>query len=163
MNEPAGSPSILQRLLALMPDPALRTKAGLFAMVGVVNASVDFAVFAFCHLYLGLGLVIANILSWVVAVTGSYVLNSTITFAAESGRVLRVKDYLSFAASQAAGLLANTVTVVALSYLVPVLVAKFLAIGVSFLVNFSLTHFVVFPAHRAGAPETARKSEPADR
>jgi len=163
MNEPSGSPGLLQRLLALMPDPAVRTKAGLFAMVGVINASVDFAVFAFCHLYLGLGLVAANILSWVVAVTGSYVLNSTITFAAESGRVLRVKDYLSFAASQAAGLIANTATVVALSYLVPVLVAKFLAIGVSFVVNFSLTHFVVFPARRAGVPETTKDRETVDR
>jgi hypothetical protein len=42
------------------------------------------------------------------------------------------------------------------SYAVPVLIAKLLAIGASFVVNFSLSHFVVFPAHRArlsGKPE----------
>ena len=39
---------------------------------------------------------------------------------------------------------ANTVTVLVLSYAVPVLIAKLFAIGVSFVVNFSLSHFIVF-------------------
>ena len=46
--------------------------------------------------------------------------------------------------SQVAGLVANTATVLAASYFMPVLIGKVLAIGVSFLVNFSLSHFVVF-------------------
>ena len=82
--------------------------------------------------------------SWAVAVTGSYVVNSLTTFAHESGRKLRAKDYASFALSQVAGLVANTTTVLIASYFMPVLIGKLLAIGVSFLVNFSLSHFVVF-------------------
>ena len=35
-------------------------------------------------------------------------MNSLITFAAESGRQLRLRDYVTFAASQAGGLVANT-------------------------------------------------------
>ena len=51
--------------------------------------------------------------------TGSYVLNSTITFAHESGRKLTAKSYFDFALSQVAGFLANTGTVWCLVELLP--------------------------------------------
>ena len=139
----------LERAKTLLRDRGFREKAMKFAMVGVVNSGVDYGVFAVAYLYFGLNLVLANAVAWLVANTGSYVLNSFFTFAAESGRVLRLRDYLGFLASGVAGFLANTATVVILSYVMPVMVAKLIAIGVSFLVNFSLTHFVVFPAKRA--------------
>ena len=41
-------------------------------------------------------------------------------------------------------MIANTAVLVVLSYSIPVLAAKLLAILASFLVNFSLSHFVVF-------------------
>jgi putative flippase GtrA len=88
--------------------------------------------------------VLANIVSWSVAVSGSYVMNSLTTFAKESGRELRLNSYARFALSQVAGLCANTITVLVASYFMPVLIGKALAIGASFLVNFSLSHFVVF-------------------
>jgi putative flippase GtrA len=127
-----------------------------FALVGVVNATVDFCVYSFARFYLGLPLVAANLMSWSVAVSGSYIMNSKFTFAAESGSKLSFSRYAAFAVSQVGGLIANTATVLALSYVMPELVAKVLAIGVTFLVNFSLSHFVVF---RRGAPaETAPPS-----
>jgi putative flippase GtrA len=67
-----------------------------------------------------------------------------ITFAAESGRRLSIKSYLTFAVTQVAGFLANTATVLLASLFIPVWAAKLLAIGASFAVNFSLSHFVVF-------------------
>ena len=76
--------------------------------------------------------------------SGSYVMNSTITFAAESGRKLRRRDYLTFVASGVAGMIANTVVLVAAAQAMPVWAAKGLAILASFVVNFSLSHFVVF-------------------
>jgi putative flippase GtrA len=143
----------------VFPDPGRRAvalKAASFALVGVINASVDFGMFSFFYFYLGFPIVVANLTSWLVAVSGSYVMNSMTTFAAESGRKLRLKSYATFLLAQVAGLVANTATV----YLVPkvigsmlridpaltslVLVGKLLAIGSSFLVNFSLSHFVVF-------------------
>ena len=42
------------------------------------------------------------------------------------------------------GLVASTATLVLAATVMPVLYAKLLAIGVSFLVNFSMSHFVVF-------------------
>jgi putative flippase GtrA len=132
------------RVVAAWHERAIVLKAMSFAAVGLVNSAVDFGVFFFAYYELKLPIVTANVMAWIVAVTGSYVMNSLTTFARESGRELRPKAYLSFVLSQAAGLVANTTTVLIASYFMPVLVGKLLAIGVSFLVNFALSHFVVF-------------------
>jgi putative flippase GtrA len=73
-------------------------------------------------------------------------MNSTITFATESGRKLAFDRYIGFALSQFAGFLANTLTVWCMVELahVPAWGGKLVAIFVSFAVNFSLSHFVVF-------------------
>jgi putative flippase GtrA len=142
---PANPP---RRLAEAWRDRALVLKAVSFALVGVVNFAVDFGVFSFTYLHLKWPIIAANVAAWLIAVSGSYVMNSLITFAAESGRQLRLKDYATFALSQTGGLVANTATVLALAYFIPVLLAKALAIGVSFLVNFSLSHFVVFRRRR---------------
>jgi putative flippase GtrA len=127
-------------------DRAIMLKALSFGMVGIVNFAVDFGIFSFGYYVLKWPIVAANVVSWAIAVSGSYVMNSLITFAAESGRQLRFRDYVTFAASQIGGLVANTATVFALAYFMPVLLAKALAIGASFLVNFSLSHWLVFRA-----------------
>ena len=135
---------LIQRLRQGWEARAIHLKALSFALVGVVNSAVDFSVFTFGYYVLNLPIIAANVCAWAVAVTCSYVLNSQITFAAESGRQLRLKDYTTFFISQIGGLIANTTTVYVLSRFVHVLVAKLLSIGVSFMVNFSLSHFVVF-------------------
>jgi len=132
------------RLLTAWHERAIVLKALSFAIVGVVNSAVDFGVFSFAYYYLALPIITANVASWIVAVSGSYVMNSLTTFARESGRELTVKAYAGFAFSQVAGLVANTATVFIASYFVPVWIGKLFAIGASFLVNFSLSHFVVF-------------------
>ncbi len=139
------------RLLTAWHERAIALKAASFAVVGLVNSAVDFGVFSFAYYYLALPIVSANILAWLVAVTGSYVMNSLTTFARESGRELTFKAYAGFAVSQVAGLVANTTTVLIASYFVPVLIGKVLAIGASFLVNFSLSHFLVFRKRRDAA------------
>jgi putative flippase GtrA len=135
---------LARRALDAWHQRAIVLKALSFAVVGLVNSAVDFGVFSFAYYYLALSIVAANVLAWIVAVTGSYVMNSLTTFARESRRVLTLKAYAGFAASQIAGLVANTATVLIASYFMPVWIGKVLAIGVSFLVNFSLSHFVVF-------------------
>ena len=90
------------------------------------------------------GIIASNVVAWCVAVTGSYVMNSMTTFAAESGRKLTWRAYFTFAASGLLGLLADTVTLLIAKNFVPVMVAKLLAIGAAFVVNFSMSHFVVF-------------------
>ena len=136
--------AVRRRLSEAWQDRAVTLKAVSFALVGVVNFAVDFGVFSFGYYVLGLPIIAANVVSWMIAVSGSYVMNSLITFAAESGRQLRLRDYATFVLSQTGGLIANTTVVFIASFFMPVLVGKALAIGASFLVNFSLSHFVVF-------------------
>jgi putative flippase GtrA len=93
-------------------------------------------------------LVIANVNSWLVAVSCSYAMNSFVTFAAESGRRLRWKDYGTFVASGILGAVANTVALVIAAQFMPVLAAKGCAILAGFGVNFSMSHFVVFRSRR---------------
>lgn len=155
------------RIIAAWHERTVVLKAVSFAAVGVVNAAVDYGVF-----FLALGtlsawpsiiafatllsdscrcmnaetwiIIPANVIAWFVAVSGSYVMNSYTTFARESGRKLRWRDYGSFAVSGIAGVIANTTTVVIAAQFVPVWAAKLIAILVGFVVNFSLSHFVVF-------------------
>ena len=147
---PASLRTIFDRLTVAWHERAIALKAASFGLVGIANSAVDFGVFSFCYYYIGLPLIVANTLAWVVAVTGSYVMNSTITFAAESGRRLGVRSYFAFVVSQVAGFFGNTITVWCLVTLlfVPAWVAKVAAILVSFVINFSLSHFVVFRQRR---------------
>ena len=156
MRFPAPIDNLLQRLLPAWVDRETLAKAVSFGLIGCVNATVDFVVFSIGYFYFGLPIIAANIISWCVAVTNSYVLNSMITFAAESGRRLSVKAYLTFAATQIGGLVANTITVVVASYFIPVVFAKIIAIGASFVVDFTLSHLVVFRRRQ----ETTRQETP---
>src|SRR5713101_3859971 len=142
-------------------------KAISFALIGVINVAVDTSVFLLTYSYLRshaaalrpldalaqwcgctsrdtLVLVTANIIAWVVAVSCSYAMNSFITFAAESGRRLRWRAYGTFVASGILGAIANTTALVIAAHFMPVLAAKGCAILVGFVVNFSMSHFVVF-------------------
>jgi len=138
--------NLRERLRVAWAERAVALKAVSFALIGVVNSAIDFAVFSFAYYFLALPILVTNTMAWVVAVIGSYVMNSTITFATESGRKLGFDRYIGFALSQFAGFLANTLTVwcmVELAHL-PAWGGKLVAIFVSFAVNFSLSHFLVF-------------------
>ena len=145
---PAPLQNIFDRLVVAWHERAIALKAISFALVGVVNTAIDFSVFWTTFTYLHWPLVLANVLAWLVAVTCSYAMNSFITFGPESGRILRWRDYASFAASGIAGMVSSTTTLFVLSYFVPILIAKLVSIIVSFAVNFSLSHFVVFRVRR---------------
>jgi putative flippase GtrA len=155
MKLPGPLDRLLRRLDQAWQDRAVSLKAASFAVVGVVNTLIDLAVFLVAYNVLGLALIPANVLAWLVAVSGSYVMNSFITFAAESGRQLRWRSYGVFVASGVAGVIANTTTLVVASYWMPVLAAKLLAIAASFVVNFSLSHFVVFRTRERQAERSA--------
>jgi putative flippase GtrA len=174
-------PPVAMRLSVHRSKRTLSVKAISFALIGVVNTLVDYCVFlgaraVFSRLPAAqalfetvsascrcadpttVSLIAANMVSWTIAVTGSYVMNSSITFAAESGRKLRWRSYLVFIASGIVGWLANTATLVFAAQVIglPVWLAKGIAILASFVVNFSLSHFIVF---RVRAKPTANARE----
>jgi putative flippase GtrA len=80
-------------------------------------------------------------------------MNSFITFAAESGGQLKWRAYGTFVASSIVGAFANTCALVLIAQVMPVWFAKACAILVSFLVNFSMSHFVVFRRRVEPTPE----------
>lgn len=152
---------------------AVSLKAASFALIGVVNTAVDYSVFllaraVYQHAAAALAgfawlaaacrcgtpdtllLIAANVSSWAVAVSSSYILNSSITFAAESGRQLRLSRYAGFVVSGIVGLIANTAALLfaAQILLLPVWLAKACAILASFVVNFSISHYVIFRVKR---------------
>ena len=145
--------ALLDRMLTAWHERAIVLKALSFGMIGLVNTAVDLGIFFVAYGMAHLPLVPSNLIAWAVAVSCSYVMNTYVTFARESGRKLRWRDYGSFVLSGVAGVIANTTTLVVLSYWIPVLGAKLAAIGISFLVNFSLSHFVVFRPRKAPAPD----------
>jgi putative flippase GtrA len=135
------------QLTSLIPiSRPLVAKIASFATIGVGNTLIDFGVFTFAYKVLELPLVPSNVLAWLVAVSVSYVMNSLITFHAESGRALNRKGYLTFVASGILGVIAATTVLVVLAYFMPVLVAKLASILAGFVVNFTMAHFVVFRA-----------------
>jgi putative flippase GtrA len=149
------------RVVAVVePRIAFVRKAVSFGLVGVVNSLVDFGIFWLGAWKFGLPLVAANTLSWTIAVSCSYVMNSLFTFAAESGRRLSWRSYVTFVVSGVAGLVANTATLIIAAKLAPLVLAdapaqlaaaKACAIFASFVVNFSLSHFIVFRRRPATA------------
>jgi putative flippase GtrA len=160
------------RTMAMVePHLDMLRKAVSFALIGVINVLIDYTVFLLAWSYIdatpwaqrpldafaeacecvspkSIVLIAANTISWLVAVSGSYVMNSHITFAAESGRQLRWKSYGTFLASGVLGAVINTTTLVVAARFMPVLAAKGVAILAGFVVNFTMSHFVVFRTRR---------------
>src|SRR5437763_5063449 len=144
MSPPASAGSLLERFAAAWRERAVALKAVSFALVGLVNTAVDAAVFFPMLAYVTPSLVVANVTAWFIANTGSYVMNSFTTFSAETGGRLRLKHYAGFVGSGIVAVTASTITVVIAAKFMPVWAAKGIAILVSFAVNFSMTHFVLF-------------------
>jgi putative flippase GtrA len=144
VNEPAPAASLLERLRAAWRERTVALKAISFAVVGLVNTAVDATIFFLLLAYVTPSLAIANITAWFIANTGSYVMNSFTTFSAETGGRLNLRHYAGFVGSGMVAVTASTITVVLAAKFMPVWAAKAVAILVSFAVNFSITHFVVF-------------------
>ena len=87
--------SLTHRIGAMWHSRPVALKMFSFAVIGVGNTVIDLSVFTFAYKVLELPLVGSNVLAWLVAVSGSYVMNTNITFRAELwGCILRGKDYL---------------------------------------------------------------------
>lgn len=153
--------NLLHRLRAAWHERIFILKAASFASVGAVNAAIDFAVFWVAVQQFDVPLIPANVMSWLVAVSNSYVMNSFITFARESNRQIDLRSYFKFLGAGLAGLAINTTVLVTAVELTPQLIAdpvlqlaaaKATAILAAFLVNFSLSYYVVFRKRSGDVP-----------
>jgi len=118
-----------------------------FAVVGVFNTIIDFVVFLLLtrliHFF-GEHVLYANIISFSVAVTNSYLLNRRWTFRSKDTE--RVKQYIRFFSINATGLGVNTLLLYLFVYHAHLydVIAKALAIGITLFWNFFLNKWLVF-------------------
>ncbi len=113
-------------------------------MVGAVNTAVDISLFAVFFYVLDWHLLLANAGGFIVAVTVSYVLNKTWTFADPSRGREAVRRGLAFMAVAVGGLGIGSLAIWLAALVVPPILAKFASIGATFLWNFTVSRRWVF-------------------
>ena len=141
--------SLFQKVVEAWRTRALPAKAVSFALVGIVNTLIDANVFAIAYGIVGIPLIPANGLAWLVAVSFSYAANAMTTFGPESGQMLTIRDYLRFVMSGVVGGLVATTALVIAAKSSPVIIAKLISIFTGFVANFLLSNFFVFRSKRA--------------
>lgn len=116
------------------PPRSLGSKAIRFGLVGIVNTITDIA--AFAMLLAVLPPLAANVLSWLIAVSLSYVLNSRWSFERD-GTVPELRSFIRFAGLGALiSLGISSGAIVALTGLIGVWPAKLLGVAVAAVLNF---------------------------
>jgi len=128
------------------PFGRLSFKATSFALVGGLNTVLDTSIFFLLLAYVTSSIAAANVGAWLTVIVWSFVMNSFTTFSAETGAKPRLRHFPGFVGSGIMAVTASTIAIVLAAMVMPVWAAKALAILVSFTVNFSITHFLVFPA-----------------
>jgi putative flippase GtrA len=117
----------------------------LFASVGAINTLIDFASFLLLYDVVGLGVVPSNVAAFAIAVTNSYVLNRTLTFADRSSGARLHSTGAKFVAIALVGLAVSTAIVYATSLFMHPLFGKPLASLASLFIGYVGSHLFVFP------------------
>lgn len=116
-----------------------------FGLVGLVNTSVDFAIFLLLYRGLDADPLAANCIAFLIAVTNSYLLNRHWTFRASSAP-LSMANYARFLVVNSGGLVIGTLAILLLKGLLLVEWAKLIAAGLTLIWNFSTSKLLVFKA-----------------
>jgi putative flippase GtrA len=87
---------IVSQITAAWRSRTIVAKLFSFATIGVVNVAVDLIVFSMAYRLLHLPLVPSNVIAWAIAVSGSYAMNTKITFGRETGGAFSWEHYLRF-------------------------------------------------------------------
>jgi putative flippase GtrA len=136
--------SVLPKIVDAWSRRTVLAKLFCFASIGIVNVAVDVCIFTVAFKFVGLPLIVSNVTSWFVAVTGSYAMNTKITFGLETGGALSVRRYLRFVLSGIAGVIVSTTVLVLTSHHTGIPTAKLASILAGFGINFCMSHFFVF-------------------
>jgi putative flippase GtrA len=130
-----------------------------FGMVGVIGFLIDAGVL-YLAIAFGLGLYLGRALSYLVAVTATWILNRRYTFRQSASNAGLWRQWARFGISQLSGATVNLGSYALLVHWVP-LVARHPVLGVAagslsgLVVNFSVARMYVF-SHRRQPPSAAR-------
>lgn len=115
-----------------------------FAVTGILNTALDFAVFSALVFVADLHIIAANAVAFLVAVSFSYIVNKKWTFSGRSSGQNMLSEWIRFIVISVGGFILATVILYMLVPMLPVLVAKIIATGASFLWNFLLVRFHIW-------------------
>ncbi len=114
-----------------------------FAIVGVVNTAIDFAVFYALYDVYEVNFVFAHILAFFVALVNSFIFNALWTFKSLKTDQL-IRQALSFFVIGVIGLSLSTLCIYIASAYINVYIAKIMATLVSLIWNYSASWLFVF-------------------
>lgn len=129
-----------------------------FAAIGVINTALDISAFVCLYELADFGVISANIVAFLLAVTCSYVLNRLITF---SDRTLirgTMGTFVRFLGVAIVAMTLSTVIVYAISMVMYPLIGKLVATAVSTLVNYVGANRLVFDGYKGARSDTDQRS-----
>ena len=120
------------------------SEIGRFAVVGTINLGIDLAVFSILYYLLGAHILVANTIAYALATINSYLMNKFWTFASRSDEKVTSSEFARFVAFNLGGLAVSNLTVFVFAKIVPAIVAKLGAVGVTFVWNYLTIRRFVF-------------------
>jgi putative flippase GtrA len=115
-----------------------------FGAIGVMNTLIDCTFFGFFVGFLQWKIVPANIVSFCVGATNSYVMNGLITFKSKRGTLGDVQQIGRFACVTVLVLALSTVSVSLLAKIINLLPAKLISVAVAVMFSYLLQRYFVF-------------------
>ncbi|NTV62856.1 MAG: GtrA family protein [Oscillochloris sp.] len=129
-----------------------RATAARFAAVGVLGTLLDIGLFALLHTWLGVAVVVANILSYGAGIVNNYLWHRFWTYGRVASAAPVAGQFARFLVVSLSALALNTLIVFLLAPLLGALPAKLLATGVGLGWNFLANHYWTFrPSASLGA------------
>ena len=115
-----------------------------FAVVGVINTSIDLAVFYLAFYWLGLHLIVANTIAYSVGTVNSYLMNKYWTFAGRGSPEVSPAEFSRFILFNLGGLILSNIAIFIFAKFVPPIISKIGAIGITFIWNYVTIRRFVF-------------------
>ncbi len=115
-----------------------------FGLIGIFNTGVDFGIFSVLFFVVGIPLLVANTIGYLVSMTGSFFLNKNWTFAETKTQDSTGRQYFLFVVLGLGGLALSNLTVWSLSNVMPVIMCKLVAVVGLFVWNFGTSRTIVF-------------------
>ena len=107
-----------------------------FGLVGLANTAIDFLIFGWLYLGWGWDYLFANAIAYSSGIVNSFLLNKHWTFSETKARGHTPQQFVVFALLNVFGLGISTLVLAVMAKFLPVLLAKLIAIAVTFIWNF---------------------------
>jgi putative flippase GtrA len=119
-------------------------RPAIFVAVGVMSTLIDIAAYTGLTRLLDVAPLMANALAYILGAANGYLMNGLFTFRRSGRPPFSIRSLAAHSATYGTSLVASTVSMALLLYVVPDLAAKLLTVFVTFLINYWLSRNFVF-------------------